>query len=142
MAITTVIMQIVVMQKFKMQPKILLRTAFIVFGGVLLLLPGAATTLQLYLVFIGMGFAVSLAMPSLTAAASLTLGPQDQGVGAGLLAAAPTVGMVLGPLSMGILYQTSPVLAVQICACMVIATGIYFWFVQIPEAHVAATAKS
>jgi MFS family permease len=142
MAITTVIMQIVVMQKFKMQPRILLRTAFIVFGAVLLLLPGAATTLQLYLVFIGMGFAVSLAMPSLTAAASLTLGPQDQGVGAGLLAAAPTVGMVLGPLSMGILYQTSPVLAVQICAFMVIATGIYFWFVQIPEAHMAATANS
>lgn len=141
MAITTVIMQVVVMQKFKMQPRILLRTAFIVFGIVLLLLPGAATTLQLYLVFIGMGFAVSLAMPSLTAAASLTLGPQDQGVGAGLLAAAPTVGMVLGPLSMGILYQTSPVLSVQICAFMVIATGIYFWFVKVPQAHVAAAAN-
>jgi MFS family permease len=142
MAIMTVIMQVVVMQKFKMQPRILLRSAFIVFGIVLLLLPGAATTLQLYLVFVGMGFAVSLAMPSLTAAASLTLGSQDQGVGAGLLAAAPTFGMVLGPLSMGILYQSSPVLSVRLCALMVILTGIYFWFVKVPEAPSAAAVKS
>jgi len=142
MAIMTVIMQVIVMQKFKMQPKILLRSAFIVFGIVLLLLPGAATTLQLYLVFIGMGFAVSLAMPSLTAAASLTLGPQNQGVGAGLLAAAPTFGMVLGPLSMGFLYQTSPVLSVQLCAGMVILTGIYFWFIKIPEAPSATVQKA
>jgi len=137
MAIITVIMQVVVMQKFKLQPKLLLRSAFIIFGIVLLILPGAASTLQLYLVFVGMGFAVSLAMPSLTAAASLTLGPQDQGVGAGLLAAAPTFGMVLGPLSMGFLYEQSPALSVQLCAGMVILTGIYFWFVNVPLAPLA-----
>ncbi len=133
MAVITVIMQVVVMQKFKLQPRLLLRSAFIIFGIVLLVLPGAASTLQLYLVFVGMGFAVSLAMPSLTAAASLSLGAQDQGVGAGLLAAAPTFGMVLGPLSMGFLYELSPVLSVQLCAGMVILTGIYFWFVRVPD---------
>ena len=132
MAIITVIMQVVVMQKFKMQPRFLLRVAFLIFGAVLLILPSAATTLQLYVVFVGMGFAVSLAMPSLTAAASLTLGPQDQGVGAGLLAAAPTFGMVLGPMSMGFMYELSPVLSVQMCAGMVILTGIYFWFINVP----------
>ena len=132
MAVITVIMQVVVMQKFKMQPRLLLRAAFLIFGAVLLILPSATTTLQLYVVFVGMGFAVSLAMPSLTAAASLTLGPQDQGVGAGLLAAAPTFGMVLGPMSMGFLYELSPVLSVQMCAGMVILTGIYFWFVNVP----------
>ena len=132
MAIITVIMQVVVMQKFKMQPRLLLRVAFIIFGLVLLILPTAVTTLQLYVVFVGMGFAVSLAMPSLTAAASLSLGPQDQGIGAGLLTAAPTFGMVLGPLSMGFLYEFSPVLSVQLCAGMVLLTGIYFWFVNVP----------
>jgi MFS family permease len=137
MAIITVIMQVVVMQKFKMQPKLLLRSAFIIFGIVLLILPGAASTLQLYLVFGGMGFAVSLAMPSLTAAASLRLGPQDQGVGAGLLAAAPTFGMVLGPMSMGFLYELSPVLSIQLCAAMVILTGIYFWFIKVPVVRTA-----
>jgi DHA1 family multidrug resistance protein-like MFS transporter len=142
MAVITVIMQVVVMQKFKLQPKLLLRSAFIIFGIVLLILPGAASTTQLYLVFVGMGFAVSLAMPSLTAAASLTLGPQDQGVGAGLLAAAPTFGMVLGPVSMGILYEQSPALSVQLCAGMVILTGIYFWFVNVPLAPLVSDTNS
>lgn len=141
MALITVVMQVVVMQKFKMQPRLLLRVAFIFFGIVLLLLPGAATTMQLYVVFVGMGFAVSLAMPSLTAAASLTLGPQDQGIGAGLLAAAPTFGMVLGPMSMGFLYELSPVLSIQLCAAMVILTGIYFWFVSVPLAENLARAE-
>jgi MFS family permease len=142
MAIITVIMQVVVMQKFKLQPRHLLRVAFIVFGIVLLILPTATTTMQLYIVFVGMGFAVSLAMPSLTAAASLTLGPQDQGIGAGLLTAAPTFGMVLGPLSMGFLYQLSPVLSIQLCAGMVILTGIYFWFVNVPLADLSNVKKT
>jgi len=142
MAIMTVIMQVVVMQKFKMQPRLLLRVAFILFGVVLFILPAATTTLEIYLVFVGMGFAVSLVMPSLTAAASLTLGPQDQGVGAGLLAAAPTFGMVLGPMSMGFLFQQSPVLSIQLCAGMVILTGVYFWFVNVPLAPLAQTDGS
>ncbi|MCP4002142.1 MAG: MFS transporter [Gammaproteobacteria bacterium] len=134
MAIMTVIMQVVVMQKIKMQPRLLLRVAFILFGLVLLVLPTATTTMEVYLVFIGMGFTVSLVMPSLTSAASLTLGPQDQGIGAGLLAAAPTFGMVLGPMTMGFMFEKSPVLSIQFCALMVILTGIYFWFVNVPLA--------
>jgi MFS family permease len=132
MAIMTVIMQVVVMQKIKMQPRLLLRVAFILFGLVLLVLPTATTAIEIYLVFVGMGFSVSLAMPSLTSAASLTLGPQDQGVGAGLLTAAPTFGMVLGPMSMGFLFEQSPALSIQLCAGMVILTGIYIWFVNVP----------
>ena len=138
MAVMTVIMQVVVMQKFKMQPRLLLRTAFILFGLILLVLPQATTTLEIYLVFIGMGFAVSLAMPSLTSAASLSLGAQDQGVGAGLLTAAPTVGMVLGPLTMGFMFERSPALSIQLCAGMVILTGIYFWFVKVPLADISS----
>lgn len=132
MAIMTVIMQVVVMQKIKMQPRLLLRVAFILFGLVLLALPSATTTYDIYGVFVGMGFAVSLVMPSLTASASLTLGPQDQGIGAGLLTAAPTLGMVLGPMSMGFLFEQSAVLSIQLCAGLVILTGIYFWFIKVP----------
>jgi MFS family permease len=138
MAIMTVIMQVIVMQKIKMQPRLLLRVAFILFGLVLLVLPSATTTYEIYGVFVGMGFAVSLVMPSLTASASLTLGPQDQGVGAGLLAAAPTVGMVLGPMSMGFLFEQSAVLSIQLCAALVIVAGIYFWFVDVPLVDVTS----
>jgi len=101
MALITVVVQIGVMQFVKMQPRILLRTCFILFGIVVFLMTQITTVMHLYLIFIAKGFAVSLAMPSLTTAASLAVGREDQGVAAGLLAAAPTFGMVLGPTADG-----------------------------------------
>jgi MFS family permease len=138
MAVITVIVQIGVMQFVKMQPRFLLRTCFILFGVVVYLMTGVDSTTDLYLIFIGMGFAVSLAMPSLTTAASLAVGPQDQGVAAGLLAAAPTFGMVLGPMSMSILYELDQVLPLQFSAVMLVLTGIYFWFVKVPLANLGS----
>jgi DHA1 family multidrug resistance protein-like MFS transporter len=132
MALITVVMQVVVMQKWKMQPRYLLRSAFILFGIVILFLASATTRMELYLVFVAMGFAVSLAMPSLTAAASLTVGASDQGIAAGLLTAAPTFGMLLGPMSMGHLYEYDPVMPIWFCTAMLVLTGIYFWFVKVP----------
>jgi MFS family permease len=133
MAIVTVVMQVGVMQAWKMQPKLLLRTAFIIFGLVLLAMVYVQSTLQLYLIFGGIGFAVSLAMPSLSAAASLSVGPQEQGVAAGLLAAAPTFGMVFGPATGALMYEVSPQLPMQVSAGMLVLTGVYFWFVNVPE---------
>jgi MFS family permease len=140
MALVTVVMQVVVMQIWKMQPRILLRFAFLLFGVIVYLMTGIKTTTELYLIFMAMGFAVSLAMPSLTSAASLTVSPADQGVAAGLLAAAPTFGMVLGPMGMAILYEFDKVLPIQIGAVMLVLTGIYFWFVNIPLAIVEQRA--
>jgi MFS family permease len=134
MALITVVMQVGVMQIWKMQPRILLRIAFILFGIVVYLMTDVRTTLHLYLIFIAMGFAVSLAMPSLTAAASLTVSAADQGIAAGLLAAAPTFGMVLGPMGMAILYEFDQILPLQISAAMLMLTGVYFWFVNVPLA--------
>lgn len=134
MAVVTVIIQIVVMQLVAMQPRTLLRVSFIVFGVVTLLMTGINSVAQLYLAFIAMGFAVSLAMPSLTTAASLAVGREDQGAAAGLLAAAPTFGMVLGPMTMSILYEFNPIMPLQFGAVMLLATGVYFWFVDVPLA--------
>jgi MFS family permease len=133
MAIVTVVMQVIVMQIWKMEPRYLLRIAFILFGAIIWFMTDVQTRPALYLIFIGMGFAVSLAMPSLTAAASLTVGSADQGIAAGLLAAAPTFGMVLGPMSMAILYEYDPVLPIRFGAIMLVLTGIYFCFVPVPR---------
>ena len=134
MAFVTVVMQIGVMQFVPLQPRMLLRVCFIIFGVVTFLMVYVSAVWQLYLVFIGMGFAVSLAMPSLTTAASLSIGAEDQGAAAGLLAAAPTFGMVLGPMSMAVLYGINAQLPLQVSAAMLVATGVYFWFVNIPLA--------
>ena len=135
MAIITVIMQVGVLQVWKLQPRLLLRISFIIFGVVLYSMTLIDSLLGLYLVFAGMGFAVSMAMPSLSAAASLSIGPQEQGVAAGLLAAAPTLGMVFGPATGAMMYQISPQLPMLVGAGMVVLTGVYFWFVNVPEAE-------
>jgi len=134
MAFVTVVIQIGVMQFMSMQPRTLLRVSFIVFGIVTFLMIYVTSVWQLYLAFVGMGLAVSLAMPSLTTAASLSIGPEDQGAAAGLLAAAPTFGMVLGPMSMSILYEFNTQLPLQVSAVMLLLTGVYFWFVNVPLA--------
>ena len=142
MAIVTVIMQVIVMQKWKLQPRVLLRTAFIVFGLILLPMTAMTSTTDMYLIFAAMGFAVSLAMPSLSSAASLSVGRREQGVAAGLLAAAPTCGMVFGPMIGGVLYGAGPEYPIWLGAGMVILTGVYFWFVRIPEAAAADASSS
>lgn len=134
MAIITVIMQVGVLQIWKLQPKLLLRISFIIFGVVLYSMTLIDSLPGLYLVFAGMGFAVSMAMPSLSAAASLSIGPHEQGAAAGLLAAAPTLGMVFGPVTGAMMYEISPQLPMQVGAGMVALTGVYFWFVNVPEA--------
>ena len=46
--------------------------------------------------------------PGLNAAGSLSVRPEEQGAVAGLLSAAPTVGMTFGPLLCGIVYSAAP----------------------------------
>ena len=85
MALVTLVVQIGVMQIFRLGPRLLLRIAFFVFGVVLLLLGVAGELWQLYLLYAGMGLSFALAAPGLNAAASLSVGPAEQGAVAGLL---------------------------------------------------------
>ncbi len=104
MAIVTLIVQIVIMQVWKLTPKVLLRTAYFIFAAVLLTFAYSTSLLALYFCFAGMGFSFALAAPGLNAAASLAVGPHEQGAVAGWLAAAPAFGMVFGPALGGIVY--------------------------------------
>lgn len=134
MAVVTVVVQIVVMQLLRLQPRLLLRTAFIVFGLALLLLARADTVPLLLASYALMGLTASFAMPSLSAAASLNVQAQEQGAVAGLLTAAPVLGMIFGPALGAALYNLRPELPLWSGAVMLILTGVYFWFVAVPEA--------
>jgi MFS family permease len=57
-----------------------------------------------------MGLGMGLAMPSISAAASLAVSPEEQGAVAGLVASCPAIGFVAGPITGGILYQYSAIL--------------------------------
>lgn len=97
MAIVTLVVQIAVLQVWKLQPAVLLRVGFLVFGVAMIFFAFADSLLMLYLSFAGMGVAFALSTPGLNAAASLAVKPQEQGAVAGLLAAAPSFGMIFGP---------------------------------------------
>jgi MFS family permease len=133
MGIMSLIIQIVVMQVWKLKPVFLLRSSFLLFGVVLLLLAYAVSVTQMILLFAAMGLAVALAVPGLNAAASLAVGPHEQGAVAGLLAAAPAFGMIFGPALGGSLYNFSPTLPMFLGGGMMAVLGVYFWFVAVPE---------
>jgi MFS family permease len=133
MAIVTLIFQIIVMQIWKISPGILLRAGFFIFGADLLLLAFAGNLYFLYLAFAGMGLSFALIVPGLNAAASINVTHEEQGAVAGLLAAAPTLGMVFGPILGGLSYNLSSSLTMLVGAGLSIALGIYFLFVQVPE---------
>ncbi len=57
-----------------------------------------------------MGLGTGMAMPSIMAAASMAVSPDEQGAVAGIVASCPAIGFVVGPVAGGVLYQYSPAL--------------------------------
>lgn len=142
MALVTLVVQIVVMQVWKLSPRFLLRYSFFLFAVSLALLALASQLWQLYAVFALMGLSVALATPGLNAAASLNVEPHEQGAVAGLLAAAPAFGMIFGPAIGGAIYNLSPATPMLGGALLSAAVGFYFLFVDIPDPQSAAPAGS
>jgi MFS family permease len=133
MAIMTLVVQIVVMQVWKLRPRVLLRTAYFVFAATLLLFAATDSLLFMYVSYAGMGLAFALAAPGLNAAASLAVEDSEQGAVAGLLSSAPAFGMVFGPFLGGVVYKVAPDLPMLGGAALSILMGIAFWFVNIPD---------
>jgi MFS family permease len=78
-------------------------------GPLLIAIPGGFA-----LVVVGMGClgtGLGLAVPAIAAAASLAVGPEEQGGAAGLITACPAAGFVIGPVVCGILYEVDPTLS-------------------------------
>jgi MFS family permease len=133
MALVTLVVQIGVMQIWKLSPRVLLRPAFFIFGAVLLLLAYAGELWQLYLLYAGMGLSFALAAPGLNTAASLNVGPREQGAVAGLLSAAPAFGMIFGPALGGAVYNLQPTLPMLVGGAASLLLGVFFLFVRIPD---------
>lgn len=100
--------QLLVVQRYRGKPRILLFAGFpFSFAGYLLL----ANATQLSDLLIGMGlfgFGMGLTGPGYSASASLVVEPHEQGSLAGLIASLAGLGFVIGPLLGGFLYGISP----------------------------------
>jgi MFS family permease len=133
MAFVTLVVQIVIMQVWKLSPKVLLRSAYFFYAAVLIVFAYSNSLMALYLCFAGMGLAFALAAPGLNAAASLAVEPHEQGAVAGWLSSAPAFGMIFGPALGGLVYNFAPTLPMVGGAILSVLVGIVFWCIKIPD---------
>ena len=120
-------MQGVVLQIFQITPKILLRVGFILFGIGLVILGSTASLTMLNLSYMMFGLGFSMINPGLNAGASISVDPEEQGAVAGLLSAAPVVGMIFGPVVGTLLYGMNPTWPIWLGAVIALAMALYFF---------------
>lgn len=140
MAFVTVFVQAVVLQRWKATPATMLKTGFGVMTVALLLLAIGPGLASLYLGYGLFGLSFGFTAPGLNAAGSLSVEREEQGAVAGLLSAAPTVGMIFGPILCGLVYTVAPVMPMLGGAVLTTLVGIWFLFVNVPDPREAPAA--
>lgn len=140
MAFVTVFVQAVVLQRWKASPATMLKTGFGVMTLALLLLAFGPGLASLYLGYGLFGLSFGFTAPGLNAAGSLSVEREEQGAVAGLLSAAPTVGMIFGPILCGLVYTVAPVMPMLGGAVLTTLVGIWFLFVNVPDPRATAPA--
>ena len=79
------------------------------------------------------GFAFSFATPGINGGASLSVEPHEQGAAAGILAAANTMGPILGPALGPLMYEVSPNLPMLLGAAIFTVLSFYVLTIRIPD---------
>jgi predicted MFS family arabinose efflux permease len=133
MAFCTLLVQAVVLQKWKASPGTMLRTGFVLMAFALLLLAFGPGVRALYTGYAIFGLSFGFTAPGLNAAGSLSVRPEEQGAVAGLLSAAPTVGMIFGPILCGLVYRAQPSLPMLAGAALTIAMIAWLAMVRVPD---------
>jgi MFS family permease len=133
MAFFTLVVQAGVLQRWKPKPALMLRLAFALMTGALLLLTAGDAPPALYAGYAIFGLSFGFAAPALNTAGSLSVRAEEQGAVAGLLSAAPTVGMIFGPILSGAVYRAAPSLPILGGAALTAAMCAAFFFIRVPE---------
>ena len=109
-AIASLISQAVIVQRLGWPPEALLRLGIPVMAAGIGLLLWAPDQLSVTFSVVLLGLGLGLGMPGVSSAASLRVGPHEQGAVAGLMSACPALGFILGPVIGTGLYQINPLL--------------------------------
>jgi MFS family permease len=133
MAFVTVFVQAVVLQRWKARPGTMLKTGFTVMAVALLVLGFGPGLWSLFVGYGLFGLSFGFTAPGLNAAGSLSVRPEEQGAVAGLLSAAPTVGMIFGPLLCGFVYSAAPSAPMVGGALLTVTLIVLFLFVKVPD---------
>jgi MFS family permease len=133
MAFCTLLVQAVVLQKWKAPPGTMLRTGFVLMTAALVTLAAGPGVWALYVGYAIFGLSFGFTAPGLNAAGSLSVRPEEQGAVAGLLSAAPTVGMIFGPILCGVSYRAQPLSPMLGGAALTLAMIGWLAFVRVPD---------
>lgn len=133
MAFCTLLVQAVVLQKWKAPPGTMLRAGFVLMTAALLVLVFGGGVYALYLGYAIFGLSFGFTAPGLNAAGSLSVRREEQGAVAGLLSAAPTVGMIFGPILCGLVYRAHPTIPMLGGAALTVAMIAWLAFVRVPD---------
>jgi MFS family permease len=143
MAAMIVIVQIVVLQKFKVRPVVLLRLLGPLFVVALAIIGLAPDTTIMAIGFAVLGMSFACANPGINGSASLCVEPWEQGATAGFLSAGNTLGAILAPLVGTQLYthfgHHSPMIAGAVALG---AVSVYAFTIKVPDTYKAAAATA
>ena len=140
MAFVTVFVQAVVLQRWKAPPGTMLRAGFAIMTAALLLLAFGPGLFSLYAGYALFGLSFGFTAPGLNAAGSLSVKAEEQGAVAGLLSAAPTVGMIFGPVLCGLVYAVAPAAPMLVGAALTALVGVAFFYIAVPDPRATAPA--
>jgi MFS family permease len=133
MAVVITLVQGVLFQMIRISPYVLLRLCGPIFSVALLTMAFAPTLQVLMIAFGVLGIAFACATPGINGSASLTVEPHEQGIAAGYLSAANTVGAILGPILGTSLYKLQPNAPMLLGACLFAVISIYAFFIPDPR---------
>jgi MFS family permease len=131
LAIATIAMQAGVVQRFKPAPRTMLSLGFpLALAGVALLAVTPSYPAMI-VAFALMGAGYAFVHPGASAAVSLAVGPQAQGMAAGRMGGAASAGYIAGPLSGTAVYALSPYApAILGAACTLVAALIFVFVIR------------
>ncbi len=133
MAVVITLVQGVLFQIIRISPRILLRLCGPFFSAALFTMAFAPNLPVLMIAFGMLGLAFACATPGINGSASLTVEPHEQGVAAGYLAAANTVGAILGPLLGTSIYKIQPNAPMLFGATLFVIISLYALFIPDPK---------
>jgi MFS family permease len=141
MAIVITLVQGVLFQIIHISPPVLLRICGPTFTAALLIMAFAPSPLVLMLGFATLGISFSCATPGINGSVSLKVSPEEQGVAAGYLSAANTVGAILGPVVGTSVYKIAPNAPMLMGATLFAFISIFAFFIPPPNPGGPKAAK-
>ena len=142
MAVVITVVQGVILQIWRVSPKILLRLCGPAFCIGLLLIAFATSVPVLAAGFAWFGLSFAFATPGINGSASMAMKPHEQGAAAGYLSASNTVGAIASPLVGTTIYQIAPSAPFFAGAALLFVLSLYALTIKVhdPSAEPETTA--